>query len=211
LALGERSLTFKSKFNFTAMKFNILILLVGISLTSFAQEQSTDNQIAAAVMAAPESQQAGAMVYGYDGNGDLIVLRKGSNELICLADNPKNKAFNVACYHKDLEPFMARSRELRKEGKNNGEIFDIKETEAKAGTLVLPKQATTLHILSGPDGKYNAETGKVENAHYRYVVYIPFATQESSGLPLKPVVNGGPWLMNPGSHRAHIMISTPKN
>ena len=103
------------------------------------------------------------------------------------------------------------SRELRKEGKNNGEIFKIKEEEAKAGTLKLPKQPTALHILSGADGSYNAATGKVENANYRYVVYIPYATQESSGLPMKPVVNGGPWLMDPGTHRAHIMISTPKN
>jgi hypothetical protein len=105
---------------------------------------------------------------------------------------------------------MARSRALRQEGMSNGDIFDIKEEEAKAGTLMLPKQPTTLHILSGSEGKYNAATGKVENANYRYVVYIPYATQESSGLPLKPVVNGGPWLMDPGSHRAHIMISTPK-
>jgi len=193
------------------MKFNIILLLVSVSLTSNAQQPPTDQQIAEAVQAAPESQQEGAMVYGFDGDGSLTVLRKGTNELICLADNPQNKGFNVACYHKDLEPFMARSRELRKEGKNNGEIFKIKEEEAKAGTLKLPKQPTTLHILSGPDGKYNAATGKVENANYRYVVYIPYATQESSGLPMKPVVNGGPWLMDPGTHRAHIMISTPKN
>ena len=193
------------------MKFNIILLLVSVSLTSIAQQPPTDLQIAEAVQAAPESQQEGAMVYGFDGDGNLIVLRKGTNELICLADNPQNKGFNVACYHKDLEPFMARSRELRKEGKNNGEIFKIKEEEAKAGTLKLPKQPTTLHILSGSDGKYNAATGKVENANYRYVVYIPYATQESSGLPMKPVVNGGPWLMDPGTHRAHIMISTPKN
>ena len=193
------------------MKINTLFLLLSVSCTTLAQEPPVEDQIAAAVQAAPESQRAGAMVYGFDGDGGLIVLRKGTNELICLADNPNKKGFNVACYHKDLEPFMARSRELRKEGKNNGEIFDIKEKEAIAGKLKLPEQPTTLHILSGPDGEYNATTGKVENADYRYVVYIPFATQESSGLPLKPVVNGGPWLMNPGSHRAHIMISTPKN
>ena len=211
MAFGERNITFKGNFNFATMKFNILLLLTCISLSSLAQQQPNDQQIAAAVQAAPESQRAGAMVYGFDGNGNLIVLRKGTNELICLADNPQKKGFNVACYHKDLEPFMARSRELRKEGKSNGEIFDIKEKEAKAGSLELPKQPTTLHILSGSNGKYNPDTGKVENANYRYVVYIPYATQESSGLPLKPVVNGGPWLMNPGSHRAHIMISTPKN
>jgi len=192
------------------MKLSTIILLGTISTACTAQE-AKDNQIAAAVMAAPESQRAEATVYGFDGNGDLILLRKGSNELMCLADNSQKKGFSVACYHKDLEPFMARSRALRKEGKNRGEIFEIKEEEVKAGKLKMPENPTTLHILSGADGIYNEETEKVENASYRYVVYIPYATQKTTGLPLKPVTNGGPWLMNPGTHTAHIMISTAQN
>ncbi|HET8858493.1 hypothetical protein [Marivirga sp.] len=47
----------------------------------------------------------------------------------------------------------------------------------------MPDNPTTLHVLSGIEGKYNPETGKVENANLRYVVYIPFATTESTGLP----------------------------
>ncbi len=191
------------------MKLPIIIWLCTLSAVACSQEKK-EEQIAAAVMAAPESQRAEATVYGFDGNGDLVLLRKGSNNLLCLADNPQKKGFNVACYHKDLEPFMARSRALRKEGKNNGEIFKIKEEEVKAGKLKMPENPTTLHILSGADGIYNAETGMVDNASYRYVVYIPYATQKSTGLPLKPVTNGGPWLMDPGTHRAHIMISTAK-
>lgn len=191
------------------MKLPIIILLCTLSVVACSQEKK-EEQIAAAVMAAPESQRAEATVYGFDGNGDLVLLRKGSNNLLCLADNPQKKGFNVACYHKDLEPYMARSRALRKEGKNNGEIFKIKEEEVKAGKLKMPENPTTLHILSGADGIYNAETGMVDNASYRYVVYIPYATRETTGLPLKPVTNGGPWLMDPGTHRAHIMISTAK-
>ena len=170
-----------------------------------------EDQIAGAVMAAPENLRADATVKGYDASGTLVTIRKGPNMLICLADNPNKKGFNSACYHKDLEPFMARSRELRAAGKNNGEIFAIKEKEVQEGQLKMPEIPTTLHILSGPDGVYNKATGKVDHVNYRYVVYIPYATEESSGLPLKPVVNGGPWLMNPGTHRAHIMISTPEN
>jgi hypothetical protein len=41
----------------------------------------------------------------------------------------------------------------------------------------------------------------------RYVIYIPFATSESTGLPLKPEIPGGPWLMDAGTHRAHIMLN----
>jgi len=44
----------------------------------------------------------------------------------------------------------------------------------------------------------------------RYVIYIPYATPESTGIPLTPMVDGAPWIMNPGTHRAHIMINPPK-
>ena len=185
------------------------LLLLLLASCSFSQSVSNEDQIAGAVQAGPADLRAQATVKGYNSDGNLVVLREGTNMLICLADDPNRDGFNSACYHKDLEPFMARSRELRAEGKDNGEIFQIKEDEVQAGTFKMPTTPTTLHILSGSDGKYNAATGKVDNVDYRYVVYIPYATEESSGLPLKPVVSGGPWLMNPGTHRAHIMISTP--
>ena len=102
---------------------------------------------------------------------------------------------------------MTRGNELRAEGKSSGEIFDIREAEAKSGKLKMPEQPTTLHLLEGPDGKYDSEKKEVTGAYYRYVVYIPWATAESTGLPTKPMVKGGPWIMDPGTHRAHIMIS----
>ncbi len=188
-----------------------LMLMMPFSCSSQESIPDKEGQIAAAVMAAPEDQRADATVMGYDDAGNLVTLREGSNSLICLADNPESDGFSVACYHKDLEPFMARGRALRAEGKSMGEIFQTREDEAKAGTLPMPEAPTTLHLLEGPNGMYNPETGQVENARYRYVVYIPWATAESTGLPLKPVVQGGPWLMDPGTHRAHIMISTPEN
>lgn len=102
---------------------------------------------------------------------------------------------------------MARGRELRAEGKTGPEIFDIREEEAKSGKLDMGKQGSTLHIYYGESDLYNPETNEVEGAHYRYVVYLPFATAESTGLPEKPVGSNHPWIMNPGTHRAHIMIS----
>jgi hypothetical protein len=187
----------------------IFIYLLALPVLSMAQDVSVEAQIGGAVMAAPKNLRANATVKGFNAEGKLVTLKKGTNILICLADDPNKKGFNSACYHKDLEQFMARSRELRAQGKNNGEIFKIKEQEVRAGKLKMPEIPTALHILSGPDGKYNPQTGKVDNVTYRYVVYIPYATEETTGLPLQPVVNGGPWLMDPGTHRAHIMISTP--
>jgi hypothetical protein len=135
------------------------------------------------------------------------VLREGSNDLICLADDPARKGFSVACYHNSLEPLMVRGRELKAEGKSAKEIFQIREDEAKSGQLEMPEKAL-LYVLTG---QVNEETKAIEKTHLRYVFYIPFATAESTGLPLAPSGPGGPWIMNPGTHRAHIMITPPKN
>ena len=191
------------------MKRLLYLALLLIPTTIYAQKLSKENQIASAVMAATESQREGATVLGYDDSGKLVTLKKGTNELICLADDPNRKGFSVACYHKDLEPLMARGRALRSEGKNNGEIDKIRSEEAKSGKLKMPDSPATLHVLSGASAYYDAAKKEVIGATLRYVVYIPYATQESTGLPLQPVVPGGPWLMFPGTYRAHIMISPP--
>jgi len=165
--------------------------------------------IATALTAAPRKSRSGCKVIGYNMAGEFVTLKEGDNEFICLADNPKEDGFSAACYHKDLEPFMARGRELRAEGKTAQEIFDIREEEVKSGKIVI-KDGLTLHIYFGPKKLYDPKTSKVAGAQYRYVVYMPWATSESTGLPEAPMASNHPWLMNPGTHRAHIMISPLK-
>ena len=168
---------------------------------------SPKSQIKAAVLAAPAEQRTEATVYGYDEAGEIVLLREGSNELICLADDPTQEGFSAACYHRDLQPFMERGRALKAAGKSSEEIFDIREEEVKAGTLPMPEQPSSLFVYSASPEKYNAETGEVTDGRFRYVVYIPYATAESTGLPLSPEAPGMPWIMDPGTHRAHIMIN----
>ena len=194
------------------MKFCLLLILIRIFASSliFSQEVPPKaEQIAAAVLAAPEEFREEAAVLGYNSEGKLVTLRSGTNNMICLADNPFKEGFSAAAYQKDLEPFMARGRELKAEGKTFKEIFDIREAEAKSGKLKMPEKGATLHILYGKNGKFDPNTGKIVDVIYRYVVYIPWATTETTGLPLAPSAAGGPWIMDPGTHRAHIMINPP--
>lgn len=163
--------------------------------------------LATALMAAPKESRAGCKVIGYNMSGEFVTFQEGENEFIVLADDPNKPGFNAACYHISLEPFMARGRELKGMGKSPVEIFDIREQEAKSGKLDMGTPGSTLHIYYGPDTLYDPETSMVKGAQYRYVVYLPFATAESTGLPEKPVRANHPWIMNPGTHRAHIMIS----
>src|SRR6185436_7651518 len=92
---------------------------------------AADWQIKTAVLAAPELARAGATVLGYDPSGAIVTLRVGTNNLSCLADDPKQEGFSVACYPKELEPFMARGRELRAQGKKTPEITKIREEDVK--------------------------------------------------------------------------------
>ena len=172
---------------------------------------SAELQIKGALLAAPAEKKDGAMVYGYSDKGDLVVLKKGTNEFICLADDPAQAGFSVACYHKDLEPFMERGRALKKEGKDMQAIFDTREAEVKSGKLKMPTQPTTLFVYTASNENYNKTTGEVTDGYIRSVVYIPYATPETTGLPLKPAAPGMPWLMHPATHGAHIMISPPKS
>jgi hypothetical protein len=189
------------------MKRIIIVIIVLVSSSTWAQIQSAEIQIKTAVLAAPIDKRDEATVLGYNPQGELVVLRKGTNELICLASDPKITGLNVACYHKDLDPFMARGRELKKEGKTAKEIFDIREAEAKSGKLIMPDHPSNLQVYTAPQEAYNKQTGEVTRGSYRYVVYIPWATAASTGLPTKQEVPGMPWLMDPGTHRAHIMIT----
>jgi hypothetical protein len=190
--------------------FSLFVLFLMIARVEAQQVPDKSVQIKTAVLAAPEDLRKNAKVYGYDTNGNFTVLREGNNGMICLADDPKTDGFSVSCYHEALDPFMDRGRALKKEGKNFKQIFDARESEAKNGSLEMPKNPSTLYVLSADKADYDAEKGKVENTYLRYVVYIPWATQESTGLALKPDAPGMPWIMDPGTHRAHIMISPPK-
>jgi hypothetical protein len=163
-------------------------------------------QIAAAVQAAPEEWRAAAEVLGYDAAGKLHVLRPGTNQLVCLADDPADEAFSVACYDKSLEPFMARGRELRAQGVSGADRVHRRWREIAAGKLAMPTMGT-LFVLDGT--RYDVVSGKVVDPDQRFVVYVPNATVESTGLPDHPVGPGAPWLMFAGTPGAHIMIDPP--
>lgn len=162
--------------------------------------------LATALMAAPQESRSECKVIGYNMAGEFVTMKEGNNEFIVLADNPNQDGFSAACYHKDLEPFMARGRALKVAGKTSQEIFEIRKAAMKSGELKITT-GSALHIYYGAKTMYNPKTSKVKGAQLRYVVYMPYATAASTGLPESPIAPNHPWLMNPGTHKAHMMIS----
>jgi hypothetical protein len=163
-----------------------------------------EQQIAAAVLPLPADLRAGATVMGYAPDGWFVTLREGAGAMTCLASNPKMDRFHVACYHKSLEPFMARGRELRAQGVTGEQVDTVRFREARSGKLKLPKEPALLYSLTG--GSFDAATGAAPGARPLFVVYIPFATVESTGLSAV-AARGSPWIMFPGTPKAHIMFT----
>lgn len=176
---------------------------------SYAQNEipSKEVQIETATQAAPEMFRAEAKVLGYDREGKLITLREGSNGIICLADNPKEKGFSAACYSDKLEDFMRRGRELEAEGKSTAEKREARKNEIEEGKLKMPSEAAAVYVLSAEQENYNPKTGELKDTRIRYVFYKPYMTVEETGLPDKPQGKGMPWLMDANTHRSHIMIT----
>jgi hypothetical protein len=178
------------------------------SILASGEVPPPDTQIAAAILAAPAELREGAAVLGYNAKGELVTLREGKNEMICLASDPAKSAFSAACYHRELEPYMARGRELLAQNITGQPRNDIRWKEVADGKLKLPREPRTLYVLTGTG--FDPASGKVTDPYLRWVIYVPYATPQSTGLSTK-ASDGAPWLMSPGTAGAHIMINPPKN
>jgi hypothetical protein len=70
----------------------------------------------------------------------------------------------------------------------------------------MPKHPAALYSITLRPDQVDAQSGAVPaTAKPLYVVYIAYATAESSGLP-KTAAPGMPWIMFPGTPKAHIMF-----
>ena len=190
------------------MRFATLLAVAAVAGPIQAQVPDRADQLASAVLAAPEDMRAQAHVLGWDADGNTLTLREGNNGIVCLADNPGAEGWSVACYHSSLEPYMARGRELVAQGVTNpGERNDIRWEEMASGSLAKPEPMAVLYVLHGSG--FDASSGEVTDPMLRWVFYLPGATAETTGLPIMPTGPGEPWLMFPGTEGAHIMV-TPR-
>ncbi len=182
-------------------------LLVLVAAPLSAQTLTQEQQITAALLAAPEDLREGARVLGWLPDGKVVELRAGANDMVCISDDPRDDQFEVSCYHETLEPYMARGRELRAQGVEN--TLEPRWQEIKEGKLAMPAEPTTQYVLGGHEGaRFDPATGTAPGAVLRWNIHIPGATAESTGLTTK-YAPGAPWIMYPGTPGAHIMIVPP--
>ena len=148
--------------------------------------------------------RAGATVYKYDPKtGERVVLRKGTNALEC---SPRGADGFTWCYHSVTGPRRDLSAKLRAEGKSDKEVQDALNAASAAGTIKPTPYGTMMYRLYG----------KKDRIQLLWVLVVPGATPESIGVSegsqRDEAISGDgrPWLMNPGTPGAHIMIPINK-
>jgi hypothetical protein len=160
--------------------------------------------IAQATLPLPEDVRAGATVYTYDkATGARKVLREGTNAVECM---PKGDDGFTWCYSKATAARRDFQAKLRAEKKTDKEIEAAMAEATAAGTIKPTPFGTWSYRLYG----------KKDRIQLLWVMSVPNATPESIGVSegsqrdeaLKG--QGMPWLMLPGTERAHIMIPINK-
>ena len=188
--------------------FSLLGLIAVATMTgcgdAAAQVVNPEEQVAMALVAAPDDKKDGAKVLGYASDGTVQTIREGSNDFTCLSDKPGDENFTPSCFHNSLEPYFARGRELDAAGTPREQRYQIRWDEMSDGTLPMPVHSATQYLYRGT---WDAATQTAEGLT-RWVIYVPNATPETTGLTDQPI-EGGPWIMFSGTPGAHIMIVPP--
>ena len=181
------------------MRFILTACLFLVSSTVYAQIKSPEEQIAETVRALPEALRDDATVIGYNETGERIILKEGTNDMICWADDPNSSddrgAFYVVCFPKSLEPYMTRFREFTKQGVSDMSWFGVLASEIESGKIPMPKFTV----------RYTLRGHAAEGALSLTIIHVPYATTDSTGFSSK-IDNFRPWLMHAGTPHAHIMI-----
>jgi hypothetical protein len=152
-----------------AMMRMTLLVVAGLTLVSGSQAVpgSSDQEIAAAVVALPDQLKNGAAVVRLNQGGFPEPLRKGTNTMVCIANRPGRDSFDVRCYQEDFIGVVYRAFQLVAEGIRGEKGSKQIEAEIKAGKLSPPGHPTAGYRCLGPGEAYNAPTNTATDLRCR--------------------------------------------
>ena len=188
----------------------MIALLLLIVLMAQRASQDQDRAITSAVVPLPDALRSDATVVRLDNAGQPVVLRKGTNGMVCITDTPADDQFDVRCYHESFIPVVYRALQL------GYSVAGPKvQEEIKAGRLPVPNEPTAGYRCLGPVAGYSPATNTV-NADIEcwQSIHFPFRTAREIGLPDEAEVSDSlqrtvPYVMASGSYWSHVMIRHP--
>jgi hypothetical protein len=164
-------------------------------------------QIAAAVLPLPAPLREQATVVGYAPDMTLVVLRAGTNGLVCTGTRPGDPQFDVRCYQETFIPLVRRIAQLR--ALPEAESRHIIDAEVKSGKLPLPNGPVAGYRMLGPASAYTAATNSAGPAISSWQsIHFPYRTAAELGLPDEGTVSRKlPYVMASGTAWSHVMIN----
>ena len=172
-------------------------------------------EIRFAVLPLPERFRDGATMMGMDSTHRPVVLRQGSNDMVCMRVVPGEAAWDARCYEATMARLIFRAGELVMSGLTIDSLGPRIEAEARAGTLVVPREPAAGYRALGSRDAYDPSTGTVTNRmQIWHVRHVPFATAEAMGLPDESTLSIAerartPYVVASGTWWSHVMVQRP--
>jgi len=182
--------------------------------TAVAQPKAPSQaaEIRFAVLPLPEGLRDGATVMGMDSTHRPVVLRQGSNDMVCMRVVPGEAPWDARCYEATIARLIFRAGELVMSGLTIDSVGPRIEAETRAGTLALRKPTAAAYRALGPADAYNPSTGAVtRQMQIWHALHMPFATAEAMGFPDESTVSieeraRTPYVVASGTWWSHVMI-----
>jgi len=152
-----------------------------------------------ALLAAPANLKEQATVVKWKPDFTYATLRKGTNRLVCYDRSgfPLQQPFSIQCTsiaNLEREAQNLKAQALGDRVKSEAMLNAMEQD----GTRIKPEFGSVWYILAGPDREHARPEDHI-------TIAVPGATTASLGLPDNPR-QGGAWIMNAGTTKAHIMV-----
>ena len=178
------------------------LALVGVVAACVAapvvRAQTDQEMIDRSVLAAPANARNAAMVVKWAADGKRVVLRPGTNGLVCWDQSvwPGQRPFSAHCTSEKNLPRVEQNREFFYKAGNAADAEKLVQAAEKSGMRKVPEFGAGYYGLVGNDQA---------TARGHVTIAVPFATTETLKLPSAPSVTGA-WIMEAGTSAAHIMV-----
>jgi hypothetical protein len=152
-----------------------------------------------ALVAAPASLRDQATVIKWKKDFTYDTLRKGTNRLVCYDRSglPLQQPFSVQCT--SIANLEREAQNLKAEAAGDRQKSEAMLNEMeKSGARAKPEFGSMWYAVAGPDKEHARPESHI-------TIAVPFATSQSIGLPSNGR-QGGAWIMNEGTMKAHIMV-----
>lgn len=182
------------------MRRGCIVSVVAMSmLAAAAHAQITARQVEAALGLLPPEARAGAEILVPDASG-FIVHRAGTNGWSCRVWTPAER-LAANCHHRVLRGKIDMERRLSADGMSGAAVREHLADALRTGRLSIPRGS--VEISGSGELVGDAEVPHVMDVYY--LVYFPFESAKSLGVPTEDPGGGGPWLHHGGTADAHLM------